>query len=150
MTSSRYLLLFLSIALISSCDFEKAAKMKANLPKANGKPGQIIVVMDSAQWEGGVGKAVRSTFHEQVEYLPRDESKFSLSHIDPTDFQSILKKQKNIIFVTVLSDKSKGNRKLKKYFTEESLEMIEKDPSLFMYAKKDEFAKGQEVLHLFG
>ena len=29
-------------------------------------------------------------------------------------------------------------------------EPIESDPSLFMYAKQDEFARGQEVLHLFG
>jgi hypothetical protein len=28
--------------------------------------------------------------------------------------------------------------------------MIEDDPSIFMYAKQDEFARGQEVLHLFG
>ena len=106
--------------------------------------------MDSAQWEGGVGKAVRSTFQEQVYFLPREEATFSLSHIDPTDFQSILKKQKNIIFVTVLGDKSKGNRILKTYFTKESLEMVKQDPSLFRYAKRDEFASGQEVLHLFG
>lgn len=150
MTYFRYLFLLVSVLYLSSCDLEKTAKMKANLPKANGKAGQIIVVMDSAQWEGKIGKAMRTTFHEQVPYLPRQESKFSLSHIDPTDFQSILKKQKNIIFVTVLDDKSKGSRKLKTYFTKESLKMIEDDPTLFMYAKQDEFAQGQEVLHLFG
>jgi len=124
--------------------------MKSNLPKANGKPGQIIVVMDSAQWKGNIGKKMRATFQEQVPYLPREESMFNLSHVDPTDFQSILKKQKNIIFVTDLSNNSKGNRRLKTYFTKESLKMIEENPSLFMYSKKDEFAKGQEVLHLFG
>lgn len=150
MTFPRYLMFLLVVVYFSSCDLEKTAKMKSNLPKANGKPGQIIVVMDSAQWEGKVGKSVRATFHEQVTFLPREESKFSLSHIDPADFQSILKKQKNIVFVTVLGDKSKGNRKLKTYFTKESLQMIEQDPTLFMYSKQDEFAKGQEVLHLFG
>jgi len=150
MAFSRYLLLLVTLAFISSCDLEKTAKMKSNLPKANGKAGQIIVVVDSAQWEGDVGKSLRSTFQEQVSYLPREESIFSLSHIDPIDFQSILKMQKNIIIVTVLSDKSKGSRKLKTFFTKESLNMIESDPSLFMYAKQDEFARGQEVLHLFG
>ena len=150
MTLSRYLLFLLVVVYFSSCDLEKTARMKSNLPKANGKPGQIIVVMDSAQWEGKIGSSLRSTFHEQVPYLPREESLFSLSQIDPTDFQSILKKQKNIIFVTVLSDKGKANRKLKTYFTKESLKMIDEDPTLFMYAKQDEFAQGQEVLHLFG
>jgi len=124
--------------------------MKSNLPKANGKAGQIIVVVDSAQWEGKVGEALRDTYHERVSFLPREESLFSLSHIDPLDFQSILKMQKNIVFVTVLSDKSRGSRKLKSFFTKESLDMIENDPSIFMYPKQDEFARGQEVLHLFG
>ncbi|NJN26055.1 MAG: DUF4837 family protein [Cyclobacteriaceae bacterium] len=55
-----------------------------------------------------------------------------------------------MIIVTVLGDNSKGNRKLKSYFTPESLKMIEDDPSLFMFAKQDEFARGQELVHLFG
>ena len=150
MTFSRYLLLLISVVYLSSCDLEKTAKMKSNLPRANGKAGQIIVVVDSAQWEGAVGNSLRATFQEQVPYLPREEPVFSLSHIDPMDFQSILRVQKNIIFVTVLSDKSRGSRKLRSYFTSESLKMIEDDPSIFMYAKQDEFARGQEVLHLFG
>jgi hypothetical protein len=124
--------------------------MKNNLPKASGKTGQIIIVMDSAQWKGNVGNELRTTLQQQVEYLPRQEPMFSLSHIDPMDFQSIFKTQKNIIFVTVLGDNSKGNRKLRAFFTKESLKMIDEDPSLFMYPKKDEFAKGQEILHLFG
>lgn len=150
MTFPRFLLITLSIIYLGSCDLEKTAKMKSNLPNANGKPGQIIIVMDSANWEGQVGSTVRSVFQEQVKYLARQETMFSLSHIDPTDFQSIFKTQKNIIFVTVLSSKSKGNRKLRTFFTQESLKMIDEDPSIFMYPKKDEFARGQEVLHLFG
>lgn len=150
MTLTRYLLFLFSVVYFSSCDLEKTASMKSNLPKASGKPGQIIVVMDSAQWEGNVGKKMRAIFQKQVPYLPREESMFNLIHIDPTGFQSILKKQKNIIFVTDLSNNSKGNRKLKTYFTKESLKMIEENPSLFMYAKQDEFAKGQDLVHLFG
>jgi hypothetical protein len=150
MAFSRYLFFLLSIVYFSSCDLEKTAKMQSNLPEASGKPGEIIVVMDSAQWEGSVGKEVRGTFGELVYYLPREEPLFFLNHIDPVDFKSILTKQKNIIFVTVLGDNSKGNRKLKKHFTKESLDMIDEDPSLFMFPKKDEFAKGQEILHLFG
>lgn len=150
MTFSRYLLFLFSVVYFSSCDLEKTASLKENLPRANGKAGQIIIVMDSAQWEGKVGDQVRDIFHMRIPYLPRVESIFNLSHIDPLDFQSLMKRQKNLIFVTDLSDKSRGNRKLKSYFTSESLKMIEENPSLFMYAKQDEFARGQEVLHLFG
>ena len=150
MTLSRYLLVLITIGFLASCDLEQTAKMKSNLPKASGKLGHIIVVMDSAQWEGEVGKQVRNTFMEQVPFLPRNEPMFNLSQIDPLKFKSILKRQKNIIFVTDLSDKSKGNRRLQSYFTSESLKMIEQNPTLFMYAKQDEFAQGQEVLHIFG
>ena len=150
MTFSRYLLFALTVIFFSSCDLEKTAKMKENLPRANGKPGEIVVVMDSAAWEGKAGKEIRATFSALVPSIPREEPMFSLNHIYPENFQSILKLQKNLIFVTVLGNKSKGNRKLKTYFTKESLRMIEQDSSLYMYAKQDEFAKDQEVLHLFG
>lgn len=150
MASSRYLFFFLAIVCLSSCDLEKTAKMQSNLPKATGKPGEIIIVIDSAQWEGKVGAALKGTFHQPVPHIPREEQMFSLNQVDPRDFQSILKKQKNIIFVTVLGSNSKGNKRLKTYFTKESLKMIDEDSSLFMYPKKDEFARGQEILHLFG
>ena len=32
----------------------------------------------------------------------------------------------------------------------ESVKMIKEDSSLFMFTKQDEFAQGQEILHLFG
>lgn len=150
MTYLHYLFSLLFIFGLTSCDFEKTAKMQSNLPKANGKAGEIIVVMDSTQWGGKVGEEVRSIFGGIVPYLPRQEPTFFLNHIDPISFKSILKLQKNIIIVTVLGDKSKGNKRLKSHFTEKSLKMIQDDPSLFMFPKKDEFAKGQEILHLFG
>ncbi|NJN26056.1 MAG: DUF4837 family protein [Cyclobacteriaceae bacterium] len=68
--------------------------MKSNLPLASGKAGEIIAVIDSAQWEGQVGKQLRAVFHEIVPYIPREEAIFSLNQVDPKDFQSILKMQK--------------------------------------------------------
>jgi len=149
MALSRHIFILITFVALASCDFEKDAKKTANLPLANGKPGEIIVVIDSAQWQGNVGKELRKIFHESVPFIPREEQLFALNQIAPGDFQSILKMQKNIIFVTVLGDKSDGNRRLKTYFTPESLKMIQEDPSLFMFEKQDEYARGQEVLHLF-
>jgi hypothetical protein len=106
--------------------------------------------MDSAQWKGEVGSAVRGVFNQLVPGLPRNEPAFDLQYVAPLYFQSMFKLQQNIIFVTILKDKSPGNRKLQKYFTATSLKMIKEDPKLFMHFKKDDFAKGQEILHLFG
>jgi hypothetical protein len=150
MTLLRFLLIGLSSVFLVSCDFEKTAQRYENLPRATGKAGEIIVVMDSAMWQGDLGAKLRSTFGEIVPTIPRQEPMFSLNHIKPRDFQNFLRRQKNVMFVTVLGDNSKGNRILKSYFTSESLQMIEDDPSIFMHAKKDEFARGQEIMHLFG
>ena len=144
------IIIFLSIFIVVSCNFRETARLKENLPKAKGRPGDILVVMDSAQWKGEVGSAIRGIFNQLVPGLPRNEPTFDLQYVDPLYFQSMFKLQRNIIFVTILNDKSPGNRKLKKYFTAASLKMIENNPELFMHNKKDDFAKDQEILHLFG
>jgi hypothetical protein len=150
MTLFRFLLIAFLTFTIASCDLEQTAQRYENLPRATGKAGEIIVVMDSAMWQGEVGSKLRATFGEIVPTIPRQEPMFSLNHIAPRDFQSFLRRQKNVMFVTVLGSNSKGNRILKSYFTNESLRMIEENPSIFMHAKKDEFARGQEIMHLFG
>ncbi len=150
MTPSKYLIFLFSIFYLSSCDFEKAAKMQENLPRSSGKPGQIILVMDSTGWQGNLGETLRSTFESIVPYLPHKEPRFSLNYVKPRDFQSILKRQKNIMIVTVLGSNKRGDRILKRNFTNKSLKMVEEDPALFTLVKKDEFAKDQLILHLFG
>jgi len=133
-----------------SCNMSETAKMKENLPKARGKRGHILVVIDSTQWKGVVGETIREVFQEIVPGLPRDEPSFNLQQVDPIHFSSILKVQQNIIFVTILNSKLVGDRKLKTFFTGESLKMIREDSSIFRFTKKEDFAKGQEILHLFG
>lgn len=138
------------VLLATSCNLRETAKLKENLPKAKGRPGDILIVMDSAQWLGATGSAVKGVFNELVDGLPRNEPLFTLQYIDPLYFQSVFKLQKNIIFVTILKDKSPGNRKLRTYFTEASRQMINENPALYMYTKEDDFARGQHILHLFG
>ena len=150
MTFFRYLTILFSSIYLFSCNLEETARQHQNLPRAMGQQGEIFVVMDSAQWKGKVGIELRNIFGEIVPNIPRPEPLYDLRYFTPQNFQGFLMKQKNVMFVTVLGDKSRGNRRLKSYFTDESLKMIKEDPSLFMYAKKDEFARGQEVMHLFG
>jgi len=149
MTFFRYLIFLLIPICLFSCDLRETAQQHENLPRAIGQPSEIFIVMDSAQWEGKLGSEIRNIFGEVVPTIPRPEPYFDLKYFQPKSFQGFIRKQKNIMFVTVLGDKSRGNRRLKSYFTDESLKMIENDPSLFMYPKKDEFARGQDVLHLF-
>ena len=33
------------------------------LPKANGKPGEIVLIVDSMEWKGPLGTELRNIFH---------------------------------------------------------------------------------------
>jgi hypothetical protein len=39
---------------------------------------------------------------------------------------------------------------MKGYYTAESLSKINEDPNLFYFTRKDNYARGQEILYLFG
>lgn len=48
-----------------------------------------------------------------------------------------------------LDSETYQSQRIRDYFTNNSLKMIQKDPSLYMTIHRDEFAKGQTVLYLF-
>lgn len=142
-----FLLLFIA-AIVSSCG--SSDNKKENLPVARGAAGEIILVMDSTNWKGAVGEALRDIFMAPMPGLPQEEPMYRLNYVSPLALNSVLRSAKNMIFVTILEGNSQADRKLKSYFTKESLEKIKSDSSLYLYSRQDEFAKGQQILHLFG
>ena len=120
------------------------------LQPASGKPGDIFLVMDSAKWAGELGAEIKNTFQADVKGLPRKEPLFKLIYINPLKLNSVLKNAKNMIFVTSLESSSRETAELKRYFTKGSLEQINRDSTLFYKINKNVFAKGQEVIYLFG
>lgn len=144
------LLLVVLFFTLEGCDEAIKNANKEFMPNAQGSMGEVILVIDSTQWKSQIGSELRQTFHAVVPGLPQDEASFKLLRVNPMKLNTVLKQAKNLIFVTVLSDKSQESRVLKSYFTNESLKRIQKDDNLYMLTKKDDFARGQEVLHLFG
>ena len=144
------LLLSFAILFSFSCDESTKKTAKSYLPKARGKAGVLLVVMDTAKYNSEVGLALRKILAKPILGLPQPEPQFTIQNINPLKFHKLLKSAKNIIIVTTLEGASRQNRSLLKYFTNESLQKIKKDPSLFMLSKQNDFARGQEVLHLFG
>jgi len=142
--------MFVGILLIQGCDQTIKDANKEFMPPAQGAIGEIILVMDSALWRGQLGVELKRTFHDLMPGLPQDERLFELHYISPFKLNNTLKTTKNMVFVTVLNDNSQENRILRSYFTSESLDMVRNDADLFMLTKQDDFAKGQEILHLFG
>lgn len=142
----------LMLFLFSSCEQKKSggSSSKGLLPKAKGAPGEIIMAIDSGTYAGVVGDQIKDAFLSPVPWLPREESWFTLRKIRPVQLNKVLRSSKNLLYVTVLNDNSQGNRILRRNFTEESIQRIKNDRSIFMFSKEDEFARGQKVLHLFG
>lgn len=146
--SFRYFFILL-ISFLWACDGEQKAQDNSNLPSASTVENEILVVMDSTQWEGALGEQLREVYSSPIPGLPQQEPAFNLRYISPRHFQGFLKLYPNIILVNTLDDDSKDSRILRTYFTDNSLEKIRENRDMFMYARENVFARGQEVLHLF-
>lgn len=117
---------------------------------ARGQLCEILMVIDTSLWRSPVGDTLRTVFASPYPGLPQDEPHFNLRIVNPLGLNGLLKNAKNMIFVSTLDNRGKGNRSILANFTANSIEMIKKDSSNFTFMKKDDFAKGQFVLHLFG
>lgn len=146
---SRFLILII-VVLQFGCISIEEQEGKGLLPKASGQKGEIILVMDSAKWNGTLGEEIKKTFRPIIPNISPDEYLFTIRQVNPLKLNSVLKSATNMIFVFTLDDRSRGSRSIRGYFTENSLKMIQEDTSRFFLNEKDEFARGQEVLYLFG
>lgn len=123
---------------------------KSSLPPASGISGDMYLVMDSTQWKGPLGATLDSLFQMEMVGLPRPEPIFHMRWIDPRKLNFVLKQRRNLIFAVTLDNRSAGANILKSYFTPESLQKIKTDTSTYVLTMPDVYAKGQEVMYLFG
>lgn len=141
--------LFSAFALVS-CEGSGEDGSSSNKPRARGSLGEILLVIDSAKYAGPVGDALKDIFEANIPGIIRAESMFYMRKVDPRALTRILKMANNMVYVTTFDDSSPASRVINNQFTPESVEMSKEDSSLFMLRNKDEFARGQEVLYLFG
>jgi len=151
MNRSFFNIIFPLVVLISvaSCS-SNGETSKSMLPPASGKTGEMIVVIDSSQWSGQLGESIRETFGADVPNLPREEKMFKMNRVEPSKMTRIRRTVKNLVFVVTLDKNSAAARRIRSYFTEESLERIKNEPNLYVFTSEDEFARGQQVMYLFG
>ncbi|MBV6644963.1 MAG: DUF4837 family protein [Cyclobacteriaceae bacterium] len=135
---------------LTSCNSTGEKLKKEFMQTARGEVGEIILVMDSAQYEGELGEEIKNTFKAYMVGLPQDEPMFSMSKVSPTKLNSVLKSATNMVFVMTLDSKTTQSKAIRNYFTNASLKTIQRNDSIFMKVSKDDFAKGQLVLYLFG
>ena len=142
-------LLTINVLFLIGCSKTQETLQKEFMPTARGEVGEIILVMDSAQYEGQVGDAIKNVFREPMKGLPQDEPLFSISKAGPGKLNAVLKAARNMVFVMTLDSKTRASGLLRNYFTSQSLNTIQKDTTIYYRIHKDEFAKGQIVLYLF-
>lgn len=143
------LLLFVLITAGCGESSDNASSNNAFLPKATLIPHEILVVMDSSQWNGLPGEAIRDVFTQPIPGLPQEEGQFVLRHVRPQDLGGFLRRYPNILFAFTLDNQSASSQIMQSMFSKESLEQIKEDPKRYMLNKQDVFAKGQEVMYLF-
>lgn len=142
------LLMFMLPLLLGTCTTTDEQKLGL-LPSAKGDSGEIILVMDSTKWNGKLGDAVKDVFRDRVPGLPQPEAMFTVRQVEPSKFQNYLRHHKNVVLVTTFDSKTAGSRYLKQFFTEQSIQQIKNDTSLYMNNTRNQFARGQIVMNLF-
>ncbi len=139
-----------TILLFTFCGETQNKVSKEFMPAARGGIGNIMLVMDQQQWDRDLGKQLREILSEPLSGLPQDEPLFHLNRVSPKKLNTTLKTSANMIFVITLNSESSESNVLRGFLTPESQSIIKRDSSLFMTVRKDEFAKGQMILYLFG
>lgn len=136
------------LACLAACLFG-CGNPEDNKPSANGNPDDLMVVVDGNVWQGAVGEALRSIYESPMRGLPQDEERFNVMKINPLKFNRVLRNGVNIIFVVTLDSKSDQSKKIRSFFTDESLRQIQSDTADYLTVVRDKFAKGQRVVYLY-
>ena len=76
---------------------------KALLPNVSGKAGEILVVMEKADWEGTLGGEVRGLLACECPYLAQREALYTLVNVIPSGFADLFKVHRNIVLVNISS-----------------------------------------------
>ncbi|MBR4774958.1 MAG: DUF4837 family protein [Bacteroidales bacterium] len=93
----RILLVCLSCVLV----FAGCKSMKSRLPNVSGKAGEVLVVIERADWDSDLGVAIREALESDTPYLAQREPLFALSNVPPGSFNSMFKVHRNLLMVTI-------------------------------------------------
>ncbi|MCE2732678.1 MAG: DUF4837 family protein [Chryseotalea sp.] len=119
-------------------------------PKATGRSGDMIILMDSLQWRNELGEEVQKIFRREMDGLPRPEYNFNVKFVHPNKKIKLLTQIRNLVYVFTLDKRSAGTKAITDNLSDETLSRIENDTSFFIVNKSNEYSRDQEVLYLFG
>ena len=92
-----FLLLIIVTLMISSC----VKSDKITLVDSTGRINHVLIVMNNEDWDGRVGDSLRQIIAQPLPGLPQDEYPFTVNQVDPITFNSLFKRNRNILFIGV-------------------------------------------------
>lgn len=133
----------LALSLFTSCETLQYQ------PEAVGPEGEIMVVIDSLNWGGPVGDAIREHLGPMVGTLPAPEPLFQLRQVSITSkaFLNTIRKQKNIVFAAPLNDSTPEASFIRNRLDEAGLESIMNGQNVVI-DRRDLWRRYQQVYYL--
>lgn len=121
-------------------------------PIAVGREGEIVVVTDSASWNGDLGEALRTELSPYIGTLPAPERLFQLRRMGIVNQRSVelLRKQKNIIFAAPLGDSTSESRYMRGTLADDAAQNVLEGGTVAVVGRRDEWAQEQQVYYLIG
>ncbi len=120
-------------------------------PAAVGREGDVVVVTDSASWNGALGDAIRGNVAPYLGTLPAPERAFHLQRMTLTSNRILdtIQKQKNILVVAPLADSTREAEFLRSRLDAEALAAIQSG-TVTIVPRRDLWRSGQQVIYVFG
>lgn len=117
--------------------------------KARGSFGQVVVLMDSTQFDSETAEALRDTYGEWVQTIPGKPPRFDLSFRDfNTDSQlEELKRYRNLIVAAPINDSTNVSRFIRALLSDE-VERQVSDGESFAFPLRDQWYRDQWVMIL--
>ncbi len=144
MTYRRITFLFIFIAgtILTACEGDFRSR-------AQGNNREVIVVMDSTEFNSEAAEAIRATYGKYQFHMLNPEQNYDLTFTDirSNDHLERLKQKKNIIFAGVLDDSSNVSSVIRG-FLDAGVESLVRSGESFAFPIKDQWYKDQYALIL--
>ncbi|MEX0844097.1 MAG: DUF4837 family protein [Balneolaceae bacterium] len=116
---------------------------------AEGNTREVVVVMDSTNWESATADAIRETFGKFILTVPNGEPNYDLqfTRIRSQDHLERIRKQKNLIFAAPIDEDSNTGRQIRG-FLDEPVEQRVRAGESFAFPVEDQWYRDQYVLIL--
>ena len=102
------------------------------MPSITGKIGEVIIVINKAEWDTKTGEEIRRIFETPYDLLPQYEPIYDIVQVPYDAFNNITKSQRNII-MTEISPKYKTSKAIVQNDVWAKPQLV-----ISLYAKNDE------------